>query len=335
MPKVKLVKTKKSISISAKAWSKFTAASALGAIDVCQSSQVGRDDIKERIHGAETEADVIEIVQGALVFKLESLLQLSSGSIDPDALLTKLGSDSLVAVEICAWFLKKIGIDVPVVKILGRNSVNQLCVDATKKLLTTVDLGLQESKSASSDSETPNQSRDKSEQMTPLISATDKASSISRQDEDSERQHPGAEIDDEKSHPRAGTVEEEAISAKVHPELNQDIITMECMSAAQSRIFVLGNLMKDPTAYSLMIRYDTVSELDIHRLRDALTTTMQHHDSLRTCFFARSQDNQPMQGLLLFPVRRSKHVPYATDHDIEQELQASRDMAGISSTARR
>lgn len=100
---------------------------------------------------------------------------------------------------------------------------------------------------------------------------------------------------------------------------------MERMSAAQSRIFVLGNLMKDPTAYSLMIRYDTVSELDIHRLRDALTTTMQHHDSLQTCFFARSQDNQPMQGLLLFPVRRFKHVPYATDHDIEQELQASRD----------
>ncbi|EXU95756.1 hybrid polyketide synthase-nonribosomal peptide synthetase-like protein [Metarhizium robertsii] len=222
-----------------------------------EESQVGRDDIKERIHGAETEADVIEIVQEALVFKLESLLQLSSGSIDPDALLIKLGSDSLVAVEICAWFLKKIGIDVPVVKILGRNPVNQLCVDATKKLLTIVDLGLQESKSASSDSETPNQSRDKSEQMTPLISATDKASSISRQDEDSERQHPGAEIDDEKSHPRAGTVEEEAIPAKVHPELNQDIITME--------------------------------------------------------------------RLLLFPVRRSKHVPYATDHDIEQELQASRD----------
>ncbi|KAH0592124.1 hypothetical protein MHUMG1_10174 [Metarhizium humberi] len=161
--------------------------------------------------------------------------------------------------------------------------------------------------------------------MTPLSSATDKASSISRQDEDSERQHPGAEIDDEKSHPRAGTVEEEAIPAKVHPDLNQDIITMERMSAAQSRIFVLGNLMKDPTAYSLIIRYDTVSELDIHRLRDALTTTMQHHDSLRTCFFARSQDNQPMQGLLLFPVRRSKHVPYATGHDIEQELQASRD----------
>ncbi|KAK8924241.1 Hybrid PKS-NRPS synthetase apdA [Metarhizium anisopliae] len=71
-----------------------------------EESQVGRDDIKERIRGAQTEADVIEIVQEALVFKLESLLQLSSGSIDPDALLTKLGSDSLVAVEIHAWFLK-------------------------------------------------------------------------------------------------------------------------------------------------------------------------------------------------------------------------------------
>lgn len=159
-----------------------------------EESQVGRDDIKERIRGAQTEADVIEIVQEALVFKLESLLQLSSGSIDPDALLTKLGSDSLVAVEIHAWFLKKIGIDVPVVKILGRNSVNQLCVNATKKLLTTVDLGLQESKSASSDSGTPNQSHDKSEQMTPLSSATDKASSIFRQDKGSKRQHPGARL---------------------------------------------------------------------------------------------------------------------------------------------
>ncbi|KAK8102501.1 PKS-NRPS protein [Apiospora sp. TS-2023a] len=96
------------------------------------------------------------------------------------------------------------------------------------------------------------------------------------------------------------------------------------MSAAQSRIYILGSLMNDPTAYSLMIRYDIEDTLDIDRLRNALTTTMQHHECLRTCFFARPGDNQPTQGLLSFPVRRFKHVPHATNDDIANALEAAR-----------
>ncbi|KAK8102502.1 hypothetical protein PG984_015648 [Apiospora sp. TS-2023a] len=97
--------------------------------------QYGRDDIKKQVQDAEAEDEVVAVVQEALCAKIETMLQLPTGSVDTDSLLTQLGIDSLVAVEIRAWFLKNIGIDVPVVKILGRSSVAQICADASKEIM--------------------------------------------------------------------------------------------------------------------------------------------------------------------------------------------------------
>ncbi|TFA97733.1 Polyketide synthase-nonribosomal peptide synthetase [Trichoderma ghanense] len=93
------------------------------------------ENIRALVDKAEKEEDAIHAVMAAFCAKLESILQLTTGSINVQRPITDLGIDSLVAVEIRTWFLKELGADVPVVKILGGDTVQQLSTIATKKLL--------------------------------------------------------------------------------------------------------------------------------------------------------------------------------------------------------
>lgn len=309
----------------------------LPTVDVSRAEDclVGQEDIMTQIREAETEADARTLVQEALISRLESLLQLPAGSIDADALLAKLGIDSLVAVELRAWFLNKFAVDIPVVKILGRNAVRQLCEEATKEILKT--LG---EKSAKRSLEPTVESADEavdvveadqmsknsssSGHMTPVTPVTpvDTESDVSISAiQESLDKSSAVEAGDEK---RALVNPVDAATTSSCLDLHRGAVSAEPMSAAQSRIFLLGQLMDDPTAYSLMIRYDLEDHLDVQRLQNALTRVMQHHECLRTCFFARHQDNRPTQGLLPFPIRRFRHVENATDEDIVSELQLSR-----------
>ncbi|KAJ5726765.1 polyketide synthase [Penicillium malachiteum] len=282
--------------------------------------QYGRDNIKTQIQDAETEAEVGTVIQEALCNKIETTLQLSAGGVDRDVLLTELGIDSLVAVEIRGWFAKNIGIDVPVVKILGRSSVSQICTDAAREIMSTK----VETPPRNVDPEggTSSESRKSSESNSDEASQSGDVTPPSTDNELETPEHDNVKIDHE------AEKEQEQVSSVVVAEpvadFGKNIIHTERMSAAQSRIYVLSSLMNDPTAYSLMIRYDIDDNLDIDRLRNALTTTMQYHECLRTCFFARREDNQPTQGVLSFPVRRFKHLPNATENDIDQELEAAR-----------
>ena len=287
--------------------------------------QYGRDDIKKQVQDAETGDEVVAVVQEALCAKIETMLQLPAGSVDTDSLLTQLGIDSLVAVEIRAWFLKNIGIDVPVVKILGRSSVAQICADAAKEIMGSR-VGGSPKTVHSSEPETSTDSRDFSDTASALASSpSGKESPPSPESELAISQYEDVDITAKKNaEEKSVELDSKAATAEPTADLSKDIIHTERMSAAQSRIYILGSLMNDPTAYSLMIRYDIEDNLDIDRLRNALTTTMQHHECLRTCFFARPDDNQPTQGLLSFPVRRFRHVPHATDQDIAEALEAAR-----------
>lgn len=55
---------------------------------------------------------------------------MAASSFRADAALIELGVDSLVAVEIRSWFLKEVGVDMAVLKILGGASTVDLCQHA-------------------------------------------------------------------------------------------------------------------------------------------------------------------------------------------------------------
>lgn len=77
------------------------------------------------------EAAVQATLERCFARELHSMLQVEASRIDKDMPVASLGVDSLVAVQIRSWFLKEVGVEIPVLKILADNSsFTQLCKDA-------------------------------------------------------------------------------------------------------------------------------------------------------------------------------------------------------------
>lgn len=102
--------------------------------------------VKQAMDEAESEEVVISLVRKAFARKLESMMQMTPDSVNINIPLIDLGCDSLLAIEIRGWFLKELGMDVPVLKVLSGDTVAQLCDDPTRRFLAK---RLQEAASAS------------------------------------------------------------------------------------------------------------------------------------------------------------------------------------------
>lgn len=83
------------------------------------------DNLKELIDSADTAEAVAGLLTEHLCGNLQILLQLPEGGVSADSHIIELGVDSLMAVEIRNWFYKKVGSDVPVMKILQPQSISE------------------------------------------------------------------------------------------------------------------------------------------------------------------------------------------------------------------
>lgn len=120
-----------------------------GAEDASAPSRV---PVKEKLEAAKTFQEANDALVQALIIKLGAILQLAPESINKNTALGEIGEqsnlvsemfivthivigiDSLVAVEIRSWFLKELNVDVPVLKILGGNSIAELCTEALSRV---------------------------------------------------------------------------------------------------------------------------------------------------------------------------------------------------------
>lgn len=92
--------------------------------------------VLELMDSASSEEEAAAALLSAFSNKLETLLQISPGSLNVDAPLLDVGIDSLLAVEIRTWFLKQAHVDVPVLKVLSGDNARDICTLATNKYLT-------------------------------------------------------------------------------------------------------------------------------------------------------------------------------------------------------
>ncbi|KAK4096250.1 putative polyketide synthase [Parathielavia hyrcaniae] len=93
-----------------------------------------RVSIKEQLAEAASLDEAVNLVEAGFTAKLRSKLQLAEDvQIVKEAAPAELGIDSLVAVDLRSWFVKEVGADVPVLKILGGMTLGQLVVEAAGK----------------------------------------------------------------------------------------------------------------------------------------------------------------------------------------------------------
>ena len=93
--------------------------------------------IRDRVYGSSSQEAIREILEQSFAAQLEQMLQLPVDSIDVDLPIIDLGIDSLVAVEVRTWFMKEVGKDMPVLKVLGGSSIS-ICKHRTPHLIFLV-----------------------------------------------------------------------------------------------------------------------------------------------------------------------------------------------------
>lgn len=71
--------------------------------------------------------DKTAVLSSCLGDEIASTMLLDKAHMKSDVPLTDLGVDSLVAVDLRAWFFKELGINVPVLRILNGDSIRALC----------------------------------------------------------------------------------------------------------------------------------------------------------------------------------------------------------------
>nr|A0A482N9V7.1 RecName: Full=Hybrid PKS-NRPS synthetase iccA; Short=PKS-NRPS iccA; AltName: Full=Ilicicolin H biosynthesis cluster protein A [Talaromyces variabilis]QBQ83704.1 polyketide synthase-nonribosomal peptide synthetase [Talaromyces variabilis] len=306
------------------------------------SSQTGGtgngSSVRRQVEEAQTEDEAVDAVLDGFCAKLEAILQLREGSVKENVqrAVIDLGIDSLVAVEIRTWFLKELGAEVPVVKILGGDTVLQICTTAAKKVMANAMKKKEEDavaeeggrEAASKKEPAPAASAPTPAPVAPsLLDVPARAfepdsATISEVGDDSAFSNKGSsssatgasspkELSDSESVPDTSKDQ-----SHVRPETVRD----ERMSPAQARIWFLTKHLDDPSAYNMVFHYRVKGPLKTVRLRHALQVATGHHESLRTLFYSRLEDGQPMQGVMPASAYELKHVPGADEADLKKEL---------------
>lgn len=279
-------------------------------------------NIRHCVQEADSEEQAVSAVIQAFCGKLETMLQLASGSVNVSRPIIDLGIDSLVAVEIRTWFLKELGADIPVVKILGGDTVEQVSTLATKKLIAQI----REIKASQ-----PEESQSKPEPekavpaptplptlQTPAASSTTPSTTTQSVASSGVSRDPSPSATSRSDTSAPKTASESTDSFNGSDSL--EFIREEPMSHAQSRMWFITQHSDDASSYNMVFRYQVKGSVSITRLRHALSTTAHHHEALRTCFFTRLGDGQPMQGVLASPRVELKHVSVENEEDVDNEM---------------
>lgn len=236
----------------------------------------------------------------------------------------------MIAVDLRSWFLKELGVDIPVLKIFNAASIRDLLVLAAgllpESLIPNVSIdgktaetapdaqqsGQQTSVSSGSTAETPETapSSDQADEVKTfhlayLPSVEDSGSSAaslrggdtsSDQDEDTSS---STSLDDDPD---------------VVPK--RDVQRTVPMSFGQSRFWFLKLFVQDQTAFNVTPTFELSGKLGIEDLARAVETVGQRHEALRTFFFI-DDNKRSMQGVWAKSPLRLEHRHIIDKKEVE------------------
>nr|QPC57090.1 polyketide synthase-nonribosomal peptide synthetase [Tolypocladium sp. 49Y] len=303
--------------------------------------------IKQKLDEAESVQEAHALLQEAFSAKLETMMQLDAGSVNAHVPLLDLGFDSLLAVETRTWFLKEIHVDVPVLRFLGGDTINEICQDTAAQYLALRAEQGPEKKPKVAASAPHLDTSDKV--VSSLVDPSQPASSVSTS-ESGQQSSPMASnspvaqnAPDFPSTPMTRISTPEVPEKTVIPDIKleksekeehtgiqapkrivRETSRVESMSYAQSRLWFLGQYLEDPTTCNIVVSYVVRGPLDVARLRRALDKVIAHHASLRTCFYSDDENGEPTQGLMRTPSPSSslKHHHASSREEIQREFDA-------------
>ena len=276
--------------------------------------------LREKFDKAGSVAEATDALKELFCEKLESMVRIPASSIDVESPLSNLGLDSLLAVEIRTWLHKKIHFEIPLLKIMGQDSLYSICASAAQAHIEAQDLS---SKSR------PIDIPDITAKPEITSSTLDLGQEVDAREKDVT--YPGAE--DIKTTEStlvslpSGTTSslgDAPFSPSLSSETPADTTTSslslatnlsvaladlegsktvtqykntERLSYAQASMLFLHNFLDDPTAFNVTAQYHISGPLNTSRFSKALERTLTHHDAYQTCFFTDHANLEQRQGI--------------------------------------
>ena len=281
---------------------------------------------------------------------LSDRLHLSpDDNISPETTIVELGVDSLVAVDLRSWFTNELGLDMPVLKILGGASVADLIEDAVKRLPAELVPNLVSGSEAKADPTKPIEEQPKEDTIDAAIEVKEEAiesnleSRVETTESESEGDKEAGSLSNEESESsRSSTppsVEAEDSSTEISISNIGDFLEHKenafpgaqklsfqkttRMSYGSSRFWFLKQYLEDPTTFNLLCRTKLSGHLKVADLERAVSAVGQRHEAFRTAFFANTEQmNEPTQGVLASSRLHLEKKTIAAEADAIKECEA-------------
>ncbi|KAI0194230.1 beta-ketoacyl synthase domain-containing protein [Astrocystis sublimbata] len=254
--------------------------------------------IKARLESAESAADICAVIQETFATKLRAVTQLETEDAALVMLRTdEIGLDSLIAVDIRSWFLKNYEVSIPVLKILGGAVVSDLVDQAVQELPAELTPNLRIPLA-------PDDTTEPAEDQTTQSTASFDSSQTPNESDP---------IETPLSYPSS---EDDGGDKPTTPDLQLERSTS--LSFSQSMFWFVHELMEDKTTLNHTGVFSVAGYLDPSRLRHAVAQVGQHHEALRTRFYADS-NGQVLQGIMRTSPLRLEQVTVKDEADVRTE----------------
>ena len=269
------------------------------------------------------DGEALLCLKTAFCNKLGQVLQIPVESLDSSAPLTALGVDSLIAVEVRSWFLKTLGLEIPVLKLLSGTSLADISRDAVRKLrsergapstdesqMHSSEQGQTTGSAAQIRVREPDAVKKASESQTEASSSTVVTSSQASgrsetPDVVSSGSSSSAFLDDSLSAvPEAGSY------LRVGP-----------MSYAQARLYFLHTYLEDKSTYNVGYFGKYHGHVDIARLKRALDVVCMRHESLRSSYLIIESTNEAVQAVNQHARVDLEHRNVSNEDEVQQVLE--------------
>nr|ALQ32785.1 putative polyketide synthase [Fusarium babinda] len=292
-----------------------------------ESSVTSQAPVRTQLKSAESRDEATSILLTSFVTRLRKILQIPADEeVHENEPLIERGVDSLVALDIRAWFMRELDVDMPVLKVLGGNSISDLVQDSLERMpssilditsladepsLTAIHREVKPKLIAIEDQDLKHSA---GTSTAPSLDLSSVPSSIPS------REHSGSpsSVSHDEDEAEKPSVRESVIASSAE-------IT-EPMSFGQTRFWFLHHALKDPTTFNVAISVRLEGNLRLDNFEHALEAVAKKHEGMRTRYFWGGDNlDVPTQGILSKSLIKLEHRKIKDKTEAAKALEEVRD----------